>query len=39
MDEIRSSLGFCPQHDILYEELNVKEHLEVIALVDILLFE
>jgi ATP-binding cassette subfamily A (ABC1) protein 3 len=39
MDEIRSSLGFCPQHDILYEDLNVKEHLEVVALVDILSFE
>ena len=35
MDEIRSSLGFCPQHDILYDELNVKEHLEIIAMVNI----
>jgi ATP-binding cassette subfamily A (ABC1) protein 3 len=31
MDEIRTSIGFCPQHDILYGQLNVKEHLEIIA--------
>jgi ABC-type multidrug transport system ATPase subunit len=33
MDSIRTSIGFCPQHDILYEDLNVQEHLEIIALV------
>ena len=31
MDEIRNILGFCPQHDILYDELTVKEHLEMFA--------
>ena len=27
MEDIRSSLGYCPQHDILYPELTVREHL------------
>ena len=31
MDEIRTSIGFCPQHDILYDELTVAEHLDLIA--------
>lgn len=35
MDKIRSSLGFCPQHDILYDELNVEEHLDMIAMVSL----
>ncbi|CAA2979777.1 ABC transporter A family member 1 [Olea europaea subsp. europaea] len=29
MNEIRKSLGICPQHDILFPELTVKEHLEI----------
>jgi ABC-type multidrug transport system ATPase subunit len=33
MDKIRTSLGFCPQHDILYNELYVEEHLKLIAMV------
>ncbi|CAL1377626.1 unnamed protein product [Linum trigynum] len=31
MDEIRKSLGVCPQHDILFPELTVREHLELFA--------
>lgn len=31
MDEIRKSLGVCPQYDILFPELTVKEHLEIFA--------
>lgn len=31
LDEIRSSLGFCPQHDILYDDLTVAEHIDLIA--------
>jgi len=27
MSQIRRSLGFCPQHDVLYPTLTVKEHL------------
>lgn len=27
MDGVRSSLGLCPQHNILFDELTVKEHL------------
>ncbi|CAE8744011.1 unnamed protein product [Polarella glacialis] len=26
--EIRSSMGFCPQHNILWDELTVEEHIE-----------
>jgi ATP-binding cassette subfamily A (ABC1) protein 3 len=28
MPHIRRSLGFCPQHDVLYPELTVWQHLE-----------
>ncbi|GER52514.1 ATP-binding cassette sub-family A member [Striga asiatica] len=31
MHEIRQSLGVCPQYDILFPELTVKEHLEIFA--------
>jgi len=31
MDDIRKFLGVCPQHDTLYDELTVKEHLELFA--------
>ncbi|XP_043815842.1 ABC transporter A family member 1 isoform X2 [Manihot esculenta] len=31
MDEIRNGLGVCPQHDILFPELTVREHLEMFA--------
>ncbi|CAD5121418.1 DgyrCDS9938 [Dimorphilus gyrociliatus] len=27
MEEIRKSLGMCPQHNVLFEELTVEEHL------------
>lgn len=27
IDGVRSSLGLCPQHNILFDELTVKEHL------------
>jgi ABC-type multidrug transport system ATPase subunit len=29
MDEIRSMLGICPQHDILFNELTPVEHIEL----------
>ncbi|XP_068659362.1 ABC transporter A family member 1 isoform X2 [Aristolochia californica] len=32
MDDIRKGLGVCPQHDILFPELTVKEHLEIFAI-------
>ncbi|KAJ8624155.1 hypothetical protein MRB53_032685 [Persea americana] len=32
MDEIRKGLGVCPQNDILFPELTVKEHLEIFAI-------
>jgi len=28
IDKARQSLGVCPQHDVLFEELTVEEHLE-----------
>ncbi|KAJ6332061.1 hypothetical protein OIU76_010445 [Salix suchowensis] len=31
MDEIRNGLGVCPQNDILFPELTVREHLEIFA--------
>jgi len=31
MDEIRKSLGVCPQHDILWDELTAMEHLKLYA--------
>mmetsp|Transcript_15678 Transcript_15678/g.24548 ORF Transcript_15678/g.24548 Transcript_15678/m.24548 type:complete len:183 (-) Transcript_15678:64-612(-) len=31
MDDIRKILGVCPQHDILFDDLTVKEHLELFA--------
>ncbi len=33
MDKIHSVLGFCPQYDILYDQLTVEEHFQLIALV------
>ncbi|CAA7057158.1 unnamed protein product [Microthlaspi erraticum] len=33
MDEIRKELGVCPQHDILFPELSVREHLEMFAVI------
>ena len=29
MDDIRQHIGLCPQHDILYPELTILEHLEI----------
>ncbi|KAJ5080784.1 intein-containing abc transporter a family member 1-related precursor [Anaeramoeba ignava] len=31
IDAIRRQLGVCPQHDILWDELTAKEHLELFA--------
>ena len=28
MESIRESLGLCPQHNVLFDRLTVKEHLE-----------
>ncbi|XP_022745140.1 ABC transporter A family member 1-like isoform X3 [Durio zibethinus] len=32
MNDIRKELGVCPQHDILFPELTVREHLEMFAI-------
>jgi len=29
LDEVRKTMGVCPQHDILFDDLTVKEHLEL----------
>lgn len=31
MHEIRKSLGVCPQHDILFPDMTVEEHLIMFA--------
>ena len=31
MDLFRKKLGICPQHDILYDNLNIREHLEMFS--------
>jgi len=31
LEEIRKTMGICPQHDILFDGLTVKEHLEMYA--------
>jgi len=27
IDKVRKSLGLCPQHNVLYDDLTVEEHL------------
>jgi len=29
LEEVRKTMGVCPQHDILFDNLTVKEHLEL----------
>jgi ABC-type multidrug transport system ATPase subunit len=31
MQQIRQSLGVCPQHDILFADLTVMQHLQMFA--------
>ena len=31
IQEIRSIMGICPQHDILFDDLTAKEHIELYA--------
>jgi ABC-type multidrug transport system ATPase subunit len=31
MDEFRKILGVCPQHDVLFENLTPKEHLQLFS--------
>ena len=31
MTEIRQFMGVCPQHNILFDDLTVQEHLELFA--------
>ena len=33
LSEIRKVLGVCPQHDVLWPDLTVKEHLQLYAAV------
>ena len=32
MDLFRKKLGICPQHDILFSDLNIREHLEMFSI-------
>jgi ABC-type multidrug transport system ATPase subunit len=31
MEKIRTSIGFCPQQNILYDELTVSQHLKLVT--------
>jgi ATP-binding cassette subfamily A (ABC1) protein 5 len=31
MEEIRKMTGICPQHDVLFDELTAREHLQFFA--------
>ncbi len=31
MDKFRNTLGICPQHDVLFDELTIREHLNMFA--------
>ena len=31
IDAIRSMMGICPQHDILFDDLTAREHIELYA--------
>ena len=31
MDNFRTKLGICPQHDVLFDDLTIKEHLSMFA--------
>ena len=35
LDKVRENLGLCPQHDVLFDVLTVKEHLEFFGRVSI----
>lgn len=37
MDGIRESLGLCPQHNVLFDRLTVKEHLEFFSALKVIL--
>jgi ABC-type multidrug transport system ATPase subunit len=39
MDKIRESLGLCPQHNLLFSDLTVMEHLLFFAMVSIPLLQ
>jgi len=32
VDKFREKIGICPQHDVLFDDLNVREHLEMFAI-------
>lgn len=36
MDDVRNILGLCPQYNILFDHLTVREHLRLFAVVCIL---
>ena len=31
MDKVRNHIGVCPQHDVLFDDLTVEEHLDIIC--------
>ena len=35
LDKVRESLGLCPQHNMLFEDLTVREHLVFFGMVSL----
>ena len=35
MDDVRQQLGVCPQHDVLWEQLTVYEHLALYSVLKV----
>ena len=38
VDEVRASLGICPQHDVLFDELTVAEHIRFFCMVRVVIW-
>ena len=38
MDKIRDSLGLCPQHNVLFDRLTVREHLKFFTALKVICF-
>ena len=39
MEEIRKMTGICPQHDVLFDELTPREHLQFFARIRVIITE
>ncbi len=39
MSRIRDDLGICPQHNVLFDRLTVKEHLDFFIRLKVILYD